>query len=69
MPNMAAHFSSSFFTVGSSPKTSSPTSAFIMASCIPGVGLVTVSLLKSIVISWKNLIAEITKVKSMATGI
>ena len=34
---------------GSSPKTSSPTFAFIIASSIPGEGLVTVSDLKSMI--------------------
>jgi hypothetical protein len=35
---------------GSSPKTSSPTLAFIMASSMGGLGLVTVSDLKSMII-------------------
>src|SRR5258705_8225461 len=44
----AAQVASSRFTVGSSPKTSSPTSAAWMAARIAGVGRVTVSLRKSI---------------------
>src|SRR5581483_6029302 len=40
---MSAAISCKRLTVGSSPKTSSPTSAFAMASRISGVGLVTVS--------------------------
>jgi hypothetical protein len=42
-----ASFVSNACTVSSSPKTSSPTFAVIIASNIPAVGLVTVSLLKS----------------------
>ena len=41
-------FYSNSLIEGSSPKTSSPTLALIMASNIPGVGLVTVSERKSI---------------------
>src|SRR6185437_11856407 len=48
MPNRSAQASCSRFTVGSSPKTSSPTSARAMASRIAGVGWVTVSLRRSI---------------------
>eukprot|EP01012_Entosiphon_sulcatum_P056335 TRINITY_DN79979_c0_g1_i1.p1 TRINITY_DN79979_c0_g1~~TRINITY_DN79979_c0_g1_i1.p1 ORF type:complete len:106 (-),score=5.59 TRINITY_DN79979_c0_g1_i1:42-359(-) len=47
MLKVEASFVSSACTVSSSPKTSSPTFALIMASNIPPVGLVTVSLLKS----------------------
>ena len=42
-PNVSAIFSSSLITVGSSPKTSSPTSASAIARRIAGVGFVTVS--------------------------
>src|SRR5919112_1799795 len=42
-PNSAATSRSSALTVGSSPNTSSPTSAFAIASRIAGVGRVTVS--------------------------
>src|SRR4051812_13589868 len=42
-PNGAATSASSAFTVGSSPKTSSPTSASAIAARIAGVGRVTVS--------------------------
>ncbi len=46
-PSMAAIFSCSAFTLGSVPKTSSPSGAAIMASRIAGVGCVTVSLRRS----------------------
>src|SRR5262249_12004269 len=46
-PSIAAASSSRRRTVGSSPKTSSPTSARAIASRIAGVGLVNVSLRKS----------------------
>ena len=49
IPNIFAAKASNSFTVGSSKKTSSPTSADSIASSISGVGFVTVSLLKSIV--------------------
>src|SRR5690606_27713745 len=52
-PNKCAASSSSPRTVGSSPKTSSPTWARGMASRIASVGLVTVSLLRSM-ISWAS---------------
>ena len=48
LPSMPAMRSSSWRTVGSSPKTSSPTSAAAMAARIAGVGRVTVSLRRSI---------------------
>src|SRR5262245_24162081 len=47
LPTMAAARASSFFTVGSSPKTSSPTSASAIAWRMAGVGCVTVSERKS----------------------
>src|SRR5438045_3347912 len=47
LPNMAATLSCSRLMVGSSPNTSSPTSASAMALRMPGPGLVTVSLRKS----------------------
>jgi hypothetical protein len=47
LPVIAATSSSSARTVGSSPKTSSPTSASTIAWRIAGVGLVTVSLRRS----------------------
>ena len=47
-PSRAAARSSSALTVGSSPKTSSPTSASAIARRIAGVGLVTVSERRSI---------------------
>src|SRR5262245_40773167 len=47
LPSRAATRSCRRRTVGSSPKTSSPTSAAAMAARMPGVGLVTVSLRKS----------------------
>jgi hypothetical protein len=46
-PIVSAASSSSFWTVGSSPRTSSPTTASAMAFRIFSVGRVTVSLLKS----------------------
>src|SRR3990170_4482359 len=46
-PKRKATISSNFITVGSSPKTSSPTSASAMAFLISLEGRVTVSLLKS----------------------
>src|SRR5680860_1136970 len=46
--NISATFCSRAFTVGSALKTSSPTSADIMASSMAGVGLVTVSLIRFI---------------------
>ena len=48
MPNRSAVRRSSSLTVGSSPKTSSPTAAAVMAASMPGVGRVTVSLRRSI---------------------
>jgi hypothetical protein len=48
MPNMLAASFSRAFTVGSSPKTSSPTGALDIAANIFGLGFVTVSDLKSI---------------------
>src|SRR5262249_19567795 len=48
LPNSAATRSSSRLTVGSSWKTSSPTSAACMEARMPGVGRVTVSLRRSI---------------------
>jgi hypothetical protein len=47
-PNNSAVRRSSSLTVGSSPNTSSPTAAAVIAASIPGVGLVTVSLRRSI---------------------
>ena len=47
LPSSAAIFSCSALTVGSSPKTSSPTSAAAIAARIAGVGRVTVSLRRS----------------------
>src|SRR5213594_2123508 len=47
LPSSAATRSCRRMTVGSSPKTSSPTSAAAMAARMPGVGLVTVSLRRS----------------------
>jgi hypothetical protein len=51
MPNMLDASFSSAFTVGSSPKTSSPTGAFDMAANILALGFVTVSDLKSIMVA------------------
>src|SRR5687767_13309347 len=48
LPSKSATYSSSPFTVGSSPKTSSPTGASSIARRIPSVGRVTVSLRRSI---------------------
>ena len=48
LPRRWAMFASSALTVGSSPMTSSPTSALAMAWRISGVGFVTVSLRRSI---------------------
>jgi hypothetical protein len=48
IPNMVEAIFSRAFTVGSSPKTSSPTGALDMAANILGLGFVTVSDLKSI---------------------
>ena len=47
LPNRAATLSCSWLMVGSSPKTSSPTSASCMALRMPGPGRVTVSLRRS----------------------
>src|SRR5215203_1502274 len=47
-PSRSATYSSSRFTVGSSPNTSSPTGASSIARRIPSVGRVTVSLRRSI---------------------
>jgi hypothetical protein len=47
MPKRRAISSCRRFTVGSSPKTSSPTTADAMASRMPGEGWVTVSLRRS----------------------
>src|SRR5215212_4059214 len=49
LPSRSATYSSSRFTVGSSPNTSSPTGASIIARRIPSVGRVTVSLRRSII--------------------
>src|SRR5689334_15221517 len=49
LPRSVATVSSSFRTVGSSPYTSSPTSALAMASRIAREGRVTVSLRRSII--------------------
>src|SRR6516165_582789 len=49
LPSRSATTSSSRLTVGSSPKTSSPTSAAFMAARMPAVGRVTVSLRRSII--------------------
>src|SRR6185437_10056996 len=51
IPKILAAFSSNSFIDSSSPKTSSPTLALHIASNIPGVGLVTVSLRRSTIIS------------------
>src|ERR687884_157052 len=48
LPSRSATSSSSRFTVGSSPNTSSPTGASSIARLIPSVGRVTVSLRRSI---------------------
>src|SRR5215207_790282 len=48
LPSRSATYSSNLFTVGSSPKTSSPTGASSIARRIPSVGRVTVSLRRSI---------------------
>ena len=48
LPILSAAISSRRLTVGSSPKTSSPSSASAIARRISGVGCVTVSLRKSI---------------------
>src|ERR1700741_4851369 len=48
LPSSAAIRSSSRCVVGSPSRSSSPTSAAAIAARIPGVGLVTVSLLRSI---------------------
>jgi len=48
LPSSAAPRSSSALIVGSSPKTSSPTTASAIAARISGVGSVTVSLRRSI---------------------
>src|SRR5581483_1400806 len=59
LPAISAARCSRWLTVGSSPYTSSPTSASIMARRISGVGLVTVSLLKSIMcFGWSRKGAE-----------
>jgi hypothetical protein len=49
IPNMVADKFSSSFMEGSSPNTSSPTLAFTIASIMAGVGFVTVSDLKSMI--------------------
>src|SRR6185312_13841011 len=49
LPSVSATRRSSSFTVGSSPNTSSPTAAAIMAANMPGVGFVSVSLRRSII--------------------
>src|SRR5215217_4403024 len=49
LPSRSATYSSSRFTVGSSPNTSSPTGASSIARRIPSVGRVTVSLRRSII--------------------
>src|SRR6266511_4529012 len=51
LPSSAATRCSSRLSVGSSPKTSSPTSAEAIAARIPAVGRVTVSLRKSMKLS------------------
>jgi hypothetical protein len=48
LPRRAAATSSSRFTVGSSPNTSSPSGAVVIARRISGVGCVTVSERRSI---------------------
>src|SRR5258706_2188631 len=48
IPTISATRACRAFTVGSSPKTSSPTSAAAIAARIPAEGLVTVSLRRSI---------------------
>src|SRR5215207_5406287 len=48
LPSRSATYSSNLFTVGSSPKTSSPTGASSIARRIPSVGRVSVSLRRSI---------------------
>src|ERR687892_259658 len=48
LPSRSATYSSSRFTVGSSPNTSSPTDASSIARRMPSVGRVTVSLRRSI---------------------
>src|SRR5918998_4541296 len=48
LPRSSATYSSKRLTVGSSPKTSSPTAAPAIARRIPSVGFVTVSLRRSI---------------------
>src|SRR5215210_24623 len=48
LPRSSATYSSRRLTVGSSPKTSSPTAAPAIARRIPSVGFVTVSLRRSI---------------------
>src|ERR671913_1633578 len=48
LPSKSATYSSSRFTVGSSPNTSSPTGALSIARRMPSVGWVTVSLRRSI---------------------
>src|SRR5688572_18253180 len=50
IPNISAAIFSNSFIDGSSPKTSSPTFAVIIACSMAGVGFVTVSDLKSIII-------------------
>src|SRR5215210_5445512 len=49
LPSSSATYSSRRLTVGSSPKTSSPRAASNIASRIPSVGRVTVSLRRSII--------------------
>ncbi len=49
LPSRSATDSSRRLTVGSSPKTSSPTSAAFIAARIPAVGRVTVSLRRSMI--------------------
>ena len=50
LPSRSADTVSRRFTVGSSPKTSSPTSAVAIACRMASLGFVTVSLRKSIVV-------------------
>ena len=52
---------SSSLTVGSSPKTSSPTAAAVMAASMPGVGFVTVSLRRSIMAESQVIKSQVIK--------
>jgi hypothetical protein len=68
MPMVSADSASSFWTVGSSPRTSSPTTASAMARRIFSVGLVTVSLLKSEYVIIIRLLRGSIICKSRASG-